>query len=267
MTATILVVDDEPDLELLVSHKFRRQIRDGEYRFLFAGDGEEALSVLEEAPEVDLILSDINMPRMDGLTLLGRLPELERELKAVIVSAYGDMTNIRTAMNLGAFDFVTKPIAFDDLEVTIKKTLDDLNKLREAYRQREVAERAKANLSRYFSPNLVTELADNPEFLKLGGERRHLTFVFTDLADFTRLVEHLDPMVIVPLLNEYLDQMTQIVFRHGGTTDKIVGDAVHAIFGAPQEQPDHAARAVNCALEMDRFVHRNLPQKEERRGH
>ena len=139
MTATILVVDDEPDLELLVSQKFRRQIRAGEYRFLFAGDGEEALSVLEEAPEVDLILSDINMPRMDGLTLLGRLPELERELKAVIVSAYGDMANIRTAMNLGAFDFVTKPIAFDDLEVTIKKTLDDLNKLREAYRQREVA--------------------------------------------------------------------------------------------------------------------------------
>ena len=73
MTATILVVDDEPDLELLVSHKFRRQIRDGEYKFLFAGDGEEALSTLEDAPEVDLILSDINMPRVDGLTLLGRL--------------------------------------------------------------------------------------------------------------------------------------------------------------------------------------------------
>ena len=254
MTATILVVDDEPDLELLVSHKFRRQIRDGEYNFLFAGDGEEALATLEGAPEVDLVLSDINMPRMDGLTLLRRLQELERELKAVIVSAYGDMANIRTAMNLGAFDFVTKPIEFDDLEVTIKKTLDDLNKLREAYRLREAAEQAKANLSRYFSPNLVAELADNPEFLKLGGERRHLTFVFTDLADFTHLVEHLDPMVIVPLLNEYLDQMTQIVFRHGGTTEKIVGDAVHAIFGAPQEQADHAAWGVACAMEMDEFT-------------
>jgi len=253
MTATILVVDDEPDLELLVSHKFRRQIREGEYNFLFAGDGEEALSALKEAPEIDLILSDINMPRMDGLTLLGRLKELEGELKAVIVSAYGDMTNIRAAMNLGAFDFVTKPIEFDDLEVTIKKTLDDLNKLREAYRLREVAEQAKANLSRYFSPNLVSELADNPEFLRLGGERRDLTFVFTDLADFTPLVEQLDPLVIVPLLNEYLDQMTQIVFRHGGTTEKIVGDAVHAIFGAPKTQPDHALRGVACAMEMDAF--------------
>ena len=127
MTATILVVDDEPDLELLVSHKFRRQIRDGEYNFLFAGDGEEALSTLKEAPDIDLVLSDINMPRMDGLTLLQRLKDLEGDLKAVIVSAYGDMANIRAAMNLGAFDFVTKPIEFDDLEVTIKKTLDDLN--------------------------------------------------------------------------------------------------------------------------------------------
>ena len=254
MTAKILVVDDEPDLELLVSHKFRRQIKDGEYDFVFAGDGEEALSALEQAPDIDLILSDINMPRMDGLTLLGRLKELEGDLKAVIVSAYGDMANIRTAMNLGAFDFVTKPIEFDDLEVTIKKTLDDLEKLRQAYRLREAAEQAKANLSRYFSPNLATELAENPEFLKLGGERRDLTFVFTDLAEFTPLVENLDPMIVVPLLNEYLDHMTQIVFRHGGTTEKIVGDAVHAIFGAPKEQVDHAARGVACAMEMDEFA-------------
>lgn len=119
---------------------------------------------------------------------------------------------------------------------------------------REAAEQAKAILSRYFSPNLAQELAENPEFLKLGGERRELTFVFTDLADFTPLVEALDPSVVVPLLNEYLDGMTQIVFRHGGTTEKIVGDAVHAIFGAPREQPDHAARGVACAMEMDAFA-------------
>jgi adenylate cyclase len=263
MTATILVVDDEPDLELLVSHKFRRQIRKGEYSFLFAGDGEEALSTLQESPEVDLILSDINMPRMDGLTLLSRLNELEHELKAVIVSAYGDMTNIRTAMNLGAFDFVTKPIEFEDLEVTIKKTLDDLHKLREAYRLREVAEQAKANLSRYFSPNLADELAENPEFLKLGGERRDLTFVFTDLAEFTPLVEKLDPLIVVPLLNEYLNHMTQIVFRHGGTIEKIVGDAVHAIFGAPKEQADHAAGGVACAMEIDEFAESFRKKKNE----
>lgn len=128
MAATILVVDDEPDLELLVSHKFRRQIKSGEYSFLFAGDGEHALSVLQDAPTVEVVLSDINMPRMDGLTLLRNLKELERELRAVIVSAYGDATNIQTAMSLGAFDFITKPIDFEHLDATIKKTLDDLEK-------------------------------------------------------------------------------------------------------------------------------------------
>ena len=254
MTTNILVVDDEPDLEMLVEHKFRRHIRAGEFHFLFARDGEEALSVLRGDEHVDLVLSDINMPRMDGLSLLRHLKELGDDLRAVIVSAYGDMRNIRTAMNLGAFDFVTKPIEFEDLELTIRKTLEDLQKLREAYRMREVAEQARISLSRYFSPNLAEELLGNPDFLKLGGERRELTFVFTDLADFTPLVETLDPMVIVPLLNEYLDEMTQIVFRHGGTTEKIVGDAVHALFGAPLQQPDHAERAVACAMEMDAFA-------------
>lgn len=254
MTAKILVVDDEPDLELLVSQKFRRQIRKGEMSFLFARDGEEALSVLKDEPDVDLVLSDINMPRMDGLTLLNHIKALNEQLRAIIVSAYGDMANIRTAMNRGAFDFVTKPIEFDDLETTIHKTLDDLNKLRELHRLHQAAEQAKAALSRYFSPNLAKELSDNPEFLSLGGERKELTFVFTDLADFTPLVESLEPSVIVPLLNEYLDEMTQIVFHHGGTTEKIVGDAVHAIFGAPLEQPDHACRGVACAIELDAFA-------------
>jgi adenylate cyclase len=263
MAATILVVDDEPDLELLVTHKFRRQIRDGDYSFLFAGDGEEALSVLEDSPEVDLVLSDINMPRMDGLTLLRNLQNVGGELRAVIVSAYGDMSNIRTAMNLGAFDFVTKPIEFDDLELTIKKTLDDLYKLREIQRLRDAAEQAMVNLSRYFSPNLAKELAENPEFLKLGGERRNLTFVFSDLADFTPLVESLEPSVVVPLLNEYLDGMTQIVFRNGGTTENIVGDAVHAIFGAPMKQDDHAALGVACAMEMDAFAEQFRVRKND----
>ncbi len=254
MTARILVVDDEPDLETLVTQKFRHQIRKGEMDFLFAEDGEDALLQLQEHPDVDIVLSDINMPRMDGLTLLRHLKELDSQLRTVIVSAYGDMSNIRTAMNLGAFDFVTKPIEFDDLELTINKTITDLEKLREAHRLRDAAEQAKTNLARYFSPNLVQQLIESPESLNLDGERRDLTFVFTDLTDFTPLVETLNPSVIVPLLNEYLDEMTQIVFRHGGTVDKVVGDAVHAMFGAPLEQPDHAARGIACAMEMDEFA-------------
>src|ERR1700740_3023189 len=130
MTSTILVVDDEPDLETLVQQKFRRQIRDGEVSFLFARDGVEALNLLDSRDTVDMVLTDINMPRMDGLTLLQKIQEADDQLSTVIVSAYGDMANIRTAMNRGAFDFLTKPIDFVDLETTIYKTLRHIEKLR-----------------------------------------------------------------------------------------------------------------------------------------
>ncbi len=133
----ILVVDDEPDLELLVRQRFRRQIRGGEYAFVFAPNGAEALAVMEREPDVELVLTDINMPVMDGLTLLARLGEMDLMVKSVIVSAYGDMTNIRTAMNRGAADFLTKPIDFADLEITVQKTLHQLAELKESAREHE----------------------------------------------------------------------------------------------------------------------------------
>ncbi len=132
MCARILVVDDEPDLEHLIRQKFRRQIRSQEFEFLFAINGVDALDKLRDNPDIDLVLTDINMPEMDGLTLLTRLGELELNLKPVIVSAYGDMQNIRTAMNRGAFDFVTKPIDLQDLEVTIDKSLKEILVLKQA---------------------------------------------------------------------------------------------------------------------------------------
>ncbi len=132
MPIRILVVDDEPDLELLIRQRFRREIRKGVMAFAFASDGVEALETLDAGARFDVVLSDINMPRMDGLTLLARLGEEERALKVVIVSAYGDMQNIRTAMNRGAFDFVTKPIDFEDLEITIRRTYTELGALRRA---------------------------------------------------------------------------------------------------------------------------------------
>ncbi|WP_420319136.1 response regulator [Ekhidna sp.] len=125
----ILVVDDEPDLEALVRQKFRKNIRLGEYQFYFAENGQKALDLIAET-EVDLVLTDINMPEMDGLTLLSKLNEQNYFLKTVIVSAYGDMENIRTAMNLGAFDFITKPIDFKDLEITMVKTIKHILQLR-----------------------------------------------------------------------------------------------------------------------------------------
>ena len=137
MHAKLLVVDDEPDLELLIRQKFRRQIRADELRFVFARNGIEALQKLQDETDIDLVLTDINMPEMDGLTLLVKLNELHRLLKAVIVSAYGDMENIRTAMNRGAADFVTKPIDFQDLEITINKTLKQLQELKQAVQEHD----------------------------------------------------------------------------------------------------------------------------------
>lgn len=123
----ILVVDDEPDLQMLMMQKFRQKVKSKEYEFLFAENGQEALDVVSNHKDLSLILSDINMPKMDGLTLLDELQGLNRsDLRTVIVSAYGDMENIRTAMNRGAYDFVTKPIDFKDLETTIEKTLTEI---------------------------------------------------------------------------------------------------------------------------------------------
>jgi len=254
MTARILVVDDEPDLETLIQQKFRHQIRDGVVSFLFARDGVDALTVLEANRDVDLVVTDINMPRMDGLSLLQKLQESDEKLSTIIVSAYGDIANIRIAMNRGAFDFLTKPIDFLDLETTIAKTIRHVEVLREARRRQAEAERAHASLSRYFSPNLAERLASDADAIDLSGQRREIATLFTDIASFTALVETLEPDVLGPLLNDYLTGMTDLVFAHDGTVAKIVGDALHVLFGAPGEQPDHAARAVACALALDEYA-------------
>src|SRR5712675_349060 len=160
MTARILVVDDEPDLEDLIQQKFRHQIRDGSVGFLFARDGVEALTVLEANQDVDLVVTDINMPRMDGLTLLQKLQETEGDISAIIVSAYGDMANIRTAMNRGAFDFLTKPLDFHDFQTTIAKTIRHVEVLREARRRQAENQRlesASQNKS-HFIANMSHEL-------------------------------------------------------------------------------------------------------------
>jgi adenylate cyclase len=252
MTDTILVVDDEPDLEDLVRQKFRRQIRDGAFAFLFARDGVDALEQIAARDDIDLVVTDINMPRMDGLTLIERLASAERRLSAIIVSAYGDMPNIRTAMNRGAFDFLTKPIDFGDFETTVVKTLAHVAALREARDRQAEAERAQAALARYFSPNLARSLAGDAT--ALAGRRREIATLFTDIAGFTALVETLDADILTVLLSEYLTGMTEIVFEREGTVAKIIGDAIHVLFGAPADQPDAAARAIACALALDEWA-------------
>jgi class 3 adenylate cyclase len=255
MTVTILFVDDEPDLEALVLQKFRRRIREGAVTFMFAHDGLEALQSLELHPHVDMVVSDINMPRMDGLSLLAKLQEAEDRKSTVIVSAYGDMSNIRIAMNRGAFDFLTKPIDFADLETTIDKTIRHVEMLREARRRQAEAERAHASLSRYFSPQIASRLAcADGESDGMEVHWREIATIFTDITGFTSLVETVAPEVLGELLNEYVGGMTDVVFAHQGTVAKIIGDAIQVLFNAPEDQPDYAARAVACAHDLDSWA-------------
>src|ERR1044072_7873121 len=151
ITPTILLVDDEPDLEALVLQKFRRQIRDGAVNFMFARDGIEALQSIEAHPDVDMVVSDINMPRMDGLSLLQKLQEADDKKSTIIGSAYGDRNNTRPAVNGGAFVFLPKPIDFGDLELTINKTIRHVEMMREARRRQADAARAYPSLARSFS--------------------------------------------------------------------------------------------------------------------
>ena len=134
----ILVVDDEPDVEQLILQKFRKKIASREYEFTFARHGEEALEKLTNNGSINLILTDINMPVMDGLTLLTKINDFNNPiLRSVIISAYGDLENIRTAMNRGAYDFITKPIDLNDLEITIEKSLKEIEAYKQALTSRE----------------------------------------------------------------------------------------------------------------------------------
>lgn len=247
--AKILAVDDEPDFELLLKQRFRQRIRQGSLAFRFARHGEEALAVLAEEPDIGLLLLDINMPVMDGLTLLGELRARRSTARAVIVSAYGDMANIRTAMNRGAFDFVTKPVDLNDLEVTIDKTLETIAYVRALDRERADAERARTNLARYFSPNIVDLLAESDE--PLGPVRRQqVAVLFVDIVGFTRMAEAMTPEAVVGMLREFHGRMAAQIFDCGGTIEKYIGDEIFAVFGLPSASPHDALNTLRCAALM-----------------
>ena len=146
MPIKILFVDDELDLEFQIGQKFKKHIRRAGWQLFFAHNGVEALEKLKEHPDLDMVVTDLNMPEMDGMTLLSKLNQIDIPLKTVVISAYGDMRNIRNAMNFGAFDFLTKPIDFQDLEITINKTLRDVQDLKENQdlRQSEALAREQA---------------------------------------------------------------------------------------------------------------------------
>lgn len=239
--AKILVVDDEADLEALVKQKFRKKIRENVYEFVFAQNGEEALQKVNEHPDLDIVLSDINMPVMDGLTLLSRLPDANPVIKAVVVSAYGDMQNIRTAMNRGAFDFVCKPVDFEDLDVTMEKTINHVRQIQETMQ----AIKENNILKMYVDENVLNFMAHKEfENSLLKNEIMDATVMFIDVCGFTAITENVPANIVVNLLNGLFDKIVKEVINQGGHVDKFMGDAVMAVFRGDY----HLDRAIDTAL-------------------
>ena len=190
----ILSVDDEQDLELLLTQYFRREIRKGEYQFFFAHNGLEALTLLLREKDIDIILSDINMPEMDGLTLLTKVNELRNPaLKCIMVSAYGDMNNIRSAMNNGAFDFATKPIDLDDLSLTIKKAIEQIEYIKQSQEEHSQLESLKTDLAvageiqQAILPRIFPPFPENEKELDLAAMMTPAKDVGGDFYDFFRI--------------------------------------------------------------------------------
>lgn len=239
--AKILVVDDEEDLELLFRQKYRQKVRAGEYEMHFALNGQQALDFLKRNPDIDLILSDINMPVMDGLTLLSHTREHNPLLKTVIISAYGDMVNIRKAMNLGAFDFVTKPVDFQDLEITVEKTLNYITQIKaniKAIRENDI-------LRMYVDETVLNFMIGKEiESALMENEIIEGTVAFIDLVGFTKISENEAPNTVVGLLNEYFDLMVREIIDEKGSVDKFIGDAVMAVF----QGPNHLQRAITSCI-------------------
>ncbi len=225
--AKILVADDESDLEVLIKQKFRRQIRESQFEFVFALNGLEALERLKENPDIDMLLTDINMPQMDGLTLLDKIKAIYPILQSVIVSAYGDMENIRVAMNRGAYDFITKPVNFEDLEITMNKTLEHVKQLRETLKAIK-----ENNILRMYVDENVLNFMNHQEFENtlIRNETIEATVVFIDICGFTSISEKQPPDEVVNILNKIFDVMVKEILAQGGRVDKFIGDAVMAVF-------------------------------------
>ena len=249
-----MVVDDETDLEVLIKQKFRKQIRQNEYEFLFAINGRDALDQLGADPEVDIILSDINMPEMDGLTLLSKLQESSPLIKSVIVSAYGDMENIRVAMNRGAFDFITKPINFEDLTITMEKTIKQAKQIKDTLK----AIKENNILKMYVDENVLNFMGGQEYESKImANESIEGTVMFIDVCGFTKISETATPDKVVSMLNTYFDAIVKEIMEQDGIIDKFIGDAVMAVFRGDY----HLDRAIDVALAIRNQVNK-LPEQE-----
>ncbi|WP_433933597.1 protein kinase [Sorangium cellulosum] len=236
----VLVADDEPDVALMMKLHFRQKIRDGVYEFIFAEHGEAALHELRRHPDIDVVLTDIKMPVMDGLTLLGRVAEVNPFARTVMMSAYGDMGNIRCAMNQGAFDFLLKPIHRADLEATLDKTIKHVAELRRNARSDE----ENKILRQFTSAALVERIREMGPAIALASEAVMATVAFIDIFQFTPVTKERPPGEAMRLLRANFEVIVPELVAKGGVVDKFLGDAVMAVF----QGPEHLSRALSACV-------------------
>jgi adenylate cyclase len=198
---------------VFIKQKFRKKIREKEYEFFFAINGNYALEQINKHPEIDIVLSDINMPEMYGMTLLTKLNETSPLIKSVIFSTYGDMENIRTAMNRGAFDFITEPINFEDLTLIMEKTLKHAQQIKQTIQAIK-----ENNILKMYMDENVLNFMGNREFEStiMSNETIEDTLVFIDICGFTAIIENVPANTIVTMINSYFDEMVKEIMEHDG---------------------------------------------------
>ena len=237
----ILLLDDEPDMELLLRNRFRREVREGMYEILFATDGQAGLEVLRRRADIDLVLTDINMPGMDGLTFLAHVNKVNPTVRVVVVSAYNDMANLRLAMNRGAFDFLVKPIEFDDLQVTIEKCASQVAVLRQAVRSQQENGLLRLLVGR-------SELAGIPA-TALEKTEGSVAFLGVDQDG--------DSAGSLTALNDWLAVIVPELVARRAAVIRLVGPALMVVFRGE----DHARRALDAWL----AIREGIRALEERR--
>ena len=240
--AKILVVDDEPDVQLLINMHLRAEVRKSSYHLLFANNGQAALEELRQHPDVDVVLTDIKMPVMDGLTLLERIAEVTPMAKTIMVSAFSDMSNIRRAMNEGAFDFLVKPITRDDLKATLAKAI------KQVMAQREMTSSDEENriLRKLTNEALIDRSGALGTSGALASEAASATVVFVDVFGFSPVTKEKLPSEALRLLNANFEVIVPALAAKGGRVDKFLGDAVMAVY----DGHDHVDRALEACIAL-----------------
>jgi adenylate cyclase len=252
----LLVVDDNEMNRDMLS----RRLKGKGYAVDIAEDGQQALDMMAKEP-YDLILLDIMMPGISGIDVLRavRQTKSRADLPIIMATAKDQSDDIVEALKLGANDYVTKPIDFPvclarvQSQLALKRAQDQVKRLNAGLARRN--DLIKATFGRYLSDEVVDQILESPGGARLGGDKRTVTIMMSDLRGFSALSERLPPEQVVRIINNYLAIMTEVIKKHKGTIDEFIGDAILAIFGAPVNREDDAKRATACAVEMQLAMH------------